>query len=336
MTKDETYMQRCLQLAKLGLGSTRPNPSVGSVVVHNNMIIGEGYTSPYGGSHAEINAINSVADKSLLKDASLYVTLEPCSHYGKTPPCTDLIIRHKIPNVFIGTIDSNEKVSGTGIEKLKTSGCNVSVGILENECKSHHKRFLTFHNQKRPYIILKWAESRDGFIAPLLKDQKKPVWLTNNHSRQLVHKWRTEEQAILVGTNTVKLDNPSLTARDYKGHNPIRVVIDRQKKLSNAYHIFNELSETITISEDHIDFNKPIAHQICSVLHKENIQSLIVEGGTRTLQTFIDEGLWDEARVFTGDVFLTNGVKAPKISGTRYHKEQILQDHLRVFQNSNR
>ena len=192
MTKHDIYMQRCLQLALLGIGSTRPNPSVGAVIVYNSVIIGEGYTSPYGGFHAEVNAINSVLNKSLLNQATLYVTLEPCSHHGKTPPCSDLIIAHKIPNVYIGTVDSNSKVSGKGIQKLKDAGCKVTIGVLENKCQKHHKRFLTFHSKNRPYIILKWAESQDGFIAPLTKDKKEPVWLTNRYSRQLVHKWRTE------------------------------------------------------------------------------------------------------------------------------------------------
>ena len=336
MTKHETYMQRCLELASYGIGTTRPNPSVGAVIVYKNTIIGEGFTSPYGGSHAEVNAINSVKDKSLLSNASLYVTLEPCSHHGKTPPCSDLIIEHKIPEVYIGTVDSNNKVSGKGVQKLKDAGCKVTVGVLEKECKKHHKRFLSFHNKKRPYIILKWAESQDGFIAPKTKDEKKPVWLSNEYSRQLVHKWRTEEHAILVGTNTVLEDNPSLTARDWKGNNPIRIVIDRINKLSKKQQVFNDLSETITISEDIIDFDKPIVSQICSVLHEKNIQSVIIEGGAQTLQTFINENLWDEAGIFTGDVFLKNGVIAPKLSGHLISEEHILKDHLKIYQNTNR
>lgn len=329
-------MQRCLQLASLGIGYTRPNPSVGAIIVHNDTIIGEGYTSPYGGPHAEVNAIQSVRDKSILKDATLYVTLEPCSHHGKTPPCSDLIIERKIPNVYIGTIDSNSKVSGKGIEKLKASGCNVVVGILKEKCNQHHERFLTFHNEKRPYIILKWAESQDGFLAPSTKVEKKPVWLTNKHSRQLVHKWRNEEHAILVGTKTVIEDNPSLTARNWKGTNPVRIVIDRSNKLSQEHHVFNDSAETITISEDTIDFEKSVAKQICTTLYEKSIQSLIVEGGAKTLQTFINENLWDEARVFTGVITLENGPKAPDFYGDLVSEEHILKDYLKIYQNVNR
>ena len=218
MKTHETYIKRCIEIAKNGLGLTAPNPMVGSVIVHNNKIIGEGYTSAYGGNHAEVNAINSVKHKELLKDATLYVSLEPCSHFGKTPPCSDLIVKHQIPNVVIGCMDDNVQVAGKGIAKLKAAGCNVTVGVLETKCKQHHKRFFTFHNKKRPYIILKWAETADGFIAPKTKNEKKPVWITNTYSRQVVHKWRAEEQAILVGTNTVLEDNPSLTVRDWTGN----------------------------------------------------------------------------------------------------------------------
>jgi diaminohydroxyphosphoribosylaminopyrimidine deaminase/5-amino-6-(5-phosphoribosylamino)uracil reductase len=217
----EKYIKRCIEIAKNGLGTARPNPMVGSVIVHEDVIIGEGYTSTYGGNHAEVNAIHSVQDKSLLKQATLYVTLEPCSHYGKTPPCSDLIITHNIPKIVIGCVDDNKKVEGQGIERLRKAGCHVIVGVLENACKEHHKRFLTFHNKKRPYVILKWAETKDGFIAPVSKDTLQPVWITNEYSRQLVHKWRAEEQSILVGTQTVLDDNPSLTVRDWTGENPI-------------------------------------------------------------------------------------------------------------------
>ncbi|MFI1745871.1 bifunctional diaminohydroxyphosphoribosylaminopyrimidine deaminase/5-amino-6-(5-phosphoribosylamino)uracil reductase RibD [Thalassobellus sediminis] len=333
MHEHETYIKRCLDIAKNGLGSTRPNPMVGSVIVHNNIIISEGFTSAYGSNHAEVNAINNVKDKSLLKEATIYVTLEPCSHYGKTPPCSDLIIKHKIPNVVIGCIDDNIQVAGKGIEKLKKAGCLVIVGVLENECKKHHKRFFTFHNKKRPYIILKWAESSDGFIAPESKNEQKPVWITNKNSRQLVHKWRTEEQAILVGTNTVLEDNPSLTARDWTGNNPTRIVIDKEKKLSEAYSVFNNEAETITISKNNIDFSKDIAQQICDVLFEKNINSVIIEGGAKTLQTFINKDLWDEARIFTGSSKFNKGIKAPKFSGQLISEEKILTDSLKTYTN---
>ena len=331
MTTHETYIKRCLQIAKNGLGTTRPNPMVGAVIVHNDLIIAEGYTSAYGGNHAEVNAINAVKDKSLLTKCTLYVTLEPCSHFGKTPPCSDLIVKHKIPNVVIGCIDDNPEVAGKGITKLKASGCNVTVGVLEAECKAHHKRFFTFHNKKRPYIILKWAETADGFMAPIKKDEKKPVWITNKYSRQLVHKWRAEEQAILVGTNTVIEDNPSLTVRDWSGENPIRVVLDRTSKLNSDYSIFNDEAKTIRVTDKDIDFEKPIAIQIADVLFKQNINSIIIEGGSQTLQTFIDENLWDEARVFTGSTSFKTGIKAPELIGNLISESQIKNDLLRIY-----
>lgn len=333
MNIHEKYIKRCIEIAKNGLGTTRPNPMVGSVIVYNNLIIGEGFTSPYGGNHAEVNAINAVKNKALLKEATIYVTLEPCSHFGKTPPCSDLIIKNQIPNVVIGCIDDNFQVAGKGIEKLKQAGCNVILGILEAECKEHHKRFFTFHNKKRPYIILKWAETLDGFIAPESKNEQKPVWITNEFSRQLVHKWRAEEQAILVGTNTVLKDNPSLTVRDWTGQNPIRIVLDSHKKISKELAVFNNDAETITISKKDIDFSKNIAQQICNILYKNNINSVIVEGGAKTLQMFIDETIWDEARIFTGNKTFKKGIKAPVFSGTLISEEIILNDTLKIYKN---
>lgn len=330
----EKYIKRCIEIAQNGLGTTAPNPMVGCVIIHNGSIISEGFTSAYGGNHAEVNAINAVKDKSLLKEATLYVTLEPCSHFGKTPPCSDLIIKHNIPNVIIGCTDNNPKVAGKGIAKLKAAGCNVIVGVLENECKQLHKRFFTFHNKKRPFIILKWAETTDGFIAPKTRIENKPVWITNAFSRQLVHKWRAEEQSILVGTNTVKQDNPSLTTRHWKGKNPIRVIIDKAFKLSKDYKVFDTSAETIVISEDTIDFNTPIAEQICNVLYKKNINSVIIEGGSQTLQTFINENLWDEARVFIGKTIFREGTLSPKFSGQLTSEEKIIDDILRIYTNN--
>ena len=331
MTSHQLYIKRCLQIAKNGLGATRPNPMVGAVVVFEDTIIGEGYTSAYGSNHAEVNAINAVVDKSLLSKSKLYVTLEPCSHFGKTPPCSDLIIKHKIPRVIIGCIDDNPEVAGKGIAKLKASGCEVIVGVLEVECKAHHKRFFTFHNKKRPYIILKWAETKDGFIAPKTKDKKEPVWITNTYSRQLVHKWRAEEQAILVGTNTVLEDNPSLTVRDWTGKNPTRIVIDRTSKLNLTFNVFNTEAETFIINEQNIDFKKPIAAQITDILHKKNINSVIIEGGAKTLQTFIDESLWDEARIFIGQPEFKEGLKAPKLKGKLISESKINTDILKIY-----
>lgn len=331
MQKHEFYIKRCLHIAKNGLGNTRPNPMVGAVVVYNNRIIGEGFTSAYGGNHAEVNAINSVTDQSLLNKSTLYVTLEPCSHFGKTPPCSDLIVKHKIPEVVIGCIDDNPEVAGKGIAKLKASGCTVTVGVLEAECKEHHKRFFTFHNKRRPYIILKWAETKDGFIAPITKNEQKPVWITNSYSRQLVHKWRTEEQAILVGTNTVIEDNPSLTVRDWAGENPIRIILDRESKLNSDLNVFNDAAETLSITNLDIDFKKPIAIQIADILFKKNISSIIIEGGSQTLQAFINENLWDEARVFMGDVEFKKGIKAPRLEGKLLSESRIKNDLLRKY-----
>jgi len=333
LSNHETYIKRCLQIAKNGLGNTRPNPMVGSVIVYNNKIIGEGSTSAYGGNHAEVNAINAVLNKNLLKKATIYVTLEPCSHYGKTPPCSDLIIKHKIPNIVIGCIDDNEQVAGKGIKKLKDAGCHVTVGVLENECKKHHKRFFTFHNKKRPYIILKWAESADGFIAPQHKNEQKPVWITNTFSRQMVHKWRAEEQAILIGTNTALEDNPSLTTRDWTGQNPVRVVIDKEEKLPKELSIFNNKAKTILITKNNIDFYKPIAKQICNLLFNNNINSIIIEGGTKTIQTFINKNLWDEARVFKGKTAFATGIKAPTLNNKLISKTRIITDQLNIYYN---
>ena len=324
-------------MSKNGFPLAMPNPSVGAVIVHENKIIGEGYTSPYGGNHAEVNAVNSVKDKLLLNKSTIYVSLEPCSHFGKTPPCCDLIIKHKIPNIVIGTVDPNIKVAGNGIKKLIEQGRNVTVGILEKECIESNKRFFTFHNKKRPYIILKWAESQDGFIAPIQnpKDNqtRKPVWISNSFSRQLVHKWRSEEQAILVGTQTVIDDNPKLDVRDWTGKNPIRIVLDQNNRIPKESYIFDNQSETILITNKEIDFTKNIAFQIADFLYGKNIQSVIIEGGRQTLQTFIDENIWDEARVFRGNAFLENGIKAPNLKKQFKEKKAILDDELLIFTN---
>ena len=333
MKTHDTYIKRCIELAKNGLGTTYPNPLVGSLIVYNDEIIGEGWHRKSGEPHAEVNAINSVKDKSLLSKSTIYVSLEPCSHFGKTPPCCDLIIGNKIPNVVIGTIDPFAKVAGTGIKKLIEAGKNVTVGILEDECNELNKRFFTFHNKKRPYIILKWAESQDGFIAPLSKEKKEPVWITNEFARQLVHKWRSEEQAILVGTNTVIEDNPSLTTRDWFGNHPIRIVLDQNNRISKESYIFDNQVKSITITKENINFNNNIALEITDFLFNEGIQSVIIEGGRQTLQTFIDANIWDEAQVFRGEIYFKSGTKAPTISVENSKKEKILNDELLTFFN---
>jgi diaminohydroxyphosphoribosylaminopyrimidine deaminase/5-amino-6-(5-phosphoribosylamino)uracil reductase len=336
----EKYINRCIELAKNGLGTTYPNPMVGSVIVYDDKIIGEGWHKKSGEPHAEVNAINSVKDKSLLKKATIYVSLEPCSHFGKTPPCCDLIIKNGIPNVVIGTVDPNEKVAGNGIKKLIEAGIHVTVGVLEAECNELNKRFFTFHEKRRPYIILKWAESKDGFIAPLEKLEKKPVWITNQYSRQLVHKWRSEEQAILAGTQTVIDDNPKLNVRDWTGNNPVRVVLDQNNRISNDSHLFDNQIKTIVFSKlkpavekeniifEVIDFKQNIAQQITEKLYKHQIQSVIIEGGRQTLQTFIDSNLWDEARIFIGNIQINEGVKAPTLVRKPFEKFSIGDDEL--------
>jgi diaminohydroxyphosphoribosylaminopyrimidine deaminase/5-amino-6-(5-phosphoribosylamino)uracil reductase len=306
---------------------------VGCVIVVEDKIIAEGYTSPYGGAHAEVNAIRAVKNVSLLQKATLYVTLEPCSHFGKTPPCSDLILAHKIPRVVIGCVDTNEKVYGKGIARLKAAGCEVIVGVLEQACKIHHKRFFTFHAKKRPYIILKWAESNDGFIAPLSKFETKPVWISNSYSRQVVHQWRAEEQAILVGANTVVQDNPSLTTREVKGSNPTRIVIDLKNSIANTYQVFDSKAKTIRLTTESIDSQKPLASEVCKVLHSHQINSVIVEGGQKTLQAFINENLWDEARIFTSEVNLDKGIQKPQINGTLSSETAIGSDCLKILVN---
>ena len=346
MKTHEFYMKRCIELAKNGLGTTYPNPLVGSVIVHNGKIIGEGWHKKAGEPHAEVHAVNSVKDRSLLKEATIYVSLEPCSHFGKTPPCCDLIIANKIPNVVIGTIDPFAKVAGNGIKKLVESGKNVTIGVLEDECNELNKRFFTFHQKKRPYIILKWAETADGFIAPISKTEKSPVWITNSYSRQLVHKWRTEEQAILVGTNTVLEDNPKLDARDFKGNNPIRIVWDKSNKITEEFHIKNGIIPTFFLTESknltekqniyykNTIFDTLIAKKTLDILYEENIQSVIVEGGSQTLQTFIDANLWDEARVFVSENSFNEGVISPKLPKNRILTSLLLEkDQLKLFRN---
>ena len=345
MNIHEKYIKRCIKLAKNGLGATYPNPLVGSVIVHRDSIIGEGWHQKAGGPHAEVNAVNSVKDESLLKKSTIYVSLEPCSHYGKTPPCSDLIIAKGIKKVVIGTVDPFAEVAGRGIKKLMEAGCEVQVGVLEQECQDLNKRFFTFHQKKRPYIILKWAQTADGFIAPKIQEKREPVWITNQYSKQLVHKWRSEEQAILVGTNTAIADNPKLNTRLWKGENPVRVVIDKDLKIPQESALFDGTIKTIVLTENEkksdnnnlafekLDFQQDLPNQICEVLYRHNLQSVIIEGGAKTLQTFIDNNLWDEARVFTGISEFHKGVKAPEFSGKMFSKTTLERDTLKFYKN---
>jgi len=344
----EKYIKRCIALAQKGLHSARPNPSVGCVVVYKDVILGEGYTSVYGGSHAEVNAINAVLDTELLKKATLYVSLEPCNHFGKTPPCSDLIVKHGIKRVVIGCVDPFDKVAGTGIEKLKSSGCEVIVGVLQKECIAVNKRFFTFHTKKRPYIILKWAETKDGFIDRIRDDRSmlQPNWITNKYSRQLVHKWRAEEDAILIGTATALNDNPRLNVRDWNGNSPMRIILDRKLRIPKTNHIYDGTVKTVILTElkeaandqvifEQISFSENLVKEILTVMNRYEVQSLFIEGGRQTLQTFIDSGVWDEARIFTGDVCFKNGLAAPVITGKEVQQKFIQTDLLRVIQNNN-
>lgn len=341
------YMQRCLELAETGMRAAMPNPSVGAVLVHNGHIIGEGHTSPYGGPHGEVNCLNSVKpeDRHLITDATLYVSLEPCSHFGKTPPCCDLIIREKIKKVVVGTTDPHIKVAGNGIRKIREAGLEVIVGVLEKECRESNRRFFTFHEKKRPYIILKWAESADGFLSPTERNIQQPVWITNVYSRQLVHKWRSEEMAILAGTQTVLDDNPSLNVRSWSGASPTRVILDRQGKINSTYTVKDQKINTIVLTEqtdfitldnllyEQTSFKNHNPNYIADVLYRHNLLSVLIEGGSKTLQSFIDAGLWDEARIFKGSVLFDNGVPTPKILGTVIAKQHILNDELIILRN---
>lgn len=325
-------MQRCIDLAEMGIGNTAPNPMVGSVIVFNGKIIGEGYHRKCGESHAEVNAINSVKDKSLLKHSTLYVNLEPCAHHGKTPPCANLIAGLRIPKVIIGSVDTAVHVSGKGIQILKDAGCEVITGVLENESRELNKRFFTFHEKQRPYIILKWAQTNDGFIDIKRKEDSvaEPTWITNEYAKTLVHKWRSEEQAILIGTNTAIADNPSLTTRNWKGHSPVRIVFDRNLRLPLELNIFNTKAQTIVIADKtvekqimrsvnanidivFVDYKTDFFNQLFHILINKNIQSIIIEGGAAVLNSFIANNLWDEARVFYGTKEFKNGIEAPQV-----------------------
>ena len=323
MTTDEKYIRRCIELASNGLCNAAPNPMVGAVIVHNGKIIGEGYHAKCGEGHAEVNAISSVKDETLLKEATIYVSLEPCSHYGKTPPCADLIISKGIPRVVVGCIDPFSQVSGRGIHKLREAGIDVTVGVLEEECKNLIRRFVTFNTQKRPYITLKWAESTDGYID-INRENGSPVVLSTPVTSMYVHKQRAEHKAILVGRRTALLDNPSLTTRNWYGKNPLRLVIDRNLTLPAELKLFDHSTPTMVFtekqknSEDNLeyvalDFSKDILPQICTVLYDRKIQSLLVEGGTTLLQSFIDSELWDEIFVEHSEKVLYEGVKSPII-----------------------
>jgi len=316
-------MSRCLQLAQIAGGHVAPNPMVGAVLVCDDRIIGEGYHRHFGEEHAEPNAIHSVKDPELLKQATMYVSLEPCSYYGKTPPCADLIVSSGIPRVVIGTLDPNPKVSGRGVAILRKAGIDVTIGVLEDECRELNKRFFIFQEQKRPYVLLKWAQTQDGFIdRKRIDSSESPLLISNNITRQLTHKMRSENQAILVGANTVLLDNPSLNVRNWSGKSPIRIAIDRQGRIPGDYNMMDGTIPTLIFTEKeqdnkpNVEFIKIIFNADClkTILHKiyeRNIHSVMIEGGASILSSFIEAGLWDEANIEVSPLRITEGVKAP-------------------------
>jgi diaminohydroxyphosphoribosylaminopyrimidine deaminase/5-amino-6-(5-phosphoribosylamino)uracil reductase len=346
MESYEKYMRRCIEIAAGGIGNVAPNPLVGCVITHNDRIIGEGFHRVYGQPHAEVNAINSVSDKSLLSQSTLYVNLEPCSHYGKTPPCADAIIAAKIPKVVIGNKDCNEKVCGMGIEKLRNAGCDVNTGVLDDDCKELNKRFFVYHQKQRPYVILKWAQTSDCFMDINRKsiNEAPPAMITSENMRILDHKWRSEEAAIMVGTNTAILDDPKLTTRNWSGKNPLRIVLDQSLKLSSSLKVFDNSSPTIIFNGKRnesdevnlndfvkVDFGNNLIQEILNYLRDIKVQSIIVEGGCRLLSSFIQSGLWDEARIFTAEKYLKDGVKSPSICGNLINAVSFGSEKLEVF-----
>ena len=338
-------MQRCLDLAQKALGDTYPNPMVGAVIVHENQIIGEGWHQKSGLAHAEVKAINSVSNKSLLSKSTLYVNLEPCSHFGKTPPCIHIIERYKIPQIIIGSIDPNPKVAGKGIKYLKQIGCKVTQGILKKESDFLNRRFFTFHQRKRPYVILKWAQTSDKFIAPFSKskDKRAVYWITNKKSLQKVHQWRSQEAAVLVGVQTIINDNPKLTTRNWKGSDPVRLILDPQNRSPKNSNIFNDEKHTYifnketTLKKDDrkntIKLNPYNLNTFLDYCFNNKIQSIIVEGGRKTLQNFIDANLWDEARIFTAEKKLIKGVSSPTINSKIFITEKYDGDELNFYFN---
>lgn len=343
---DALYMQRCLELAQLGKGLVAPNPMVGAVLVHNDNIIGEGWHRKYGEAHAEVNCLKSVSDKNkaLIPESTMYVSLEPCAHTGKTPPCATRLVQGKVKKVVIANTDPFKEVSGKGIDILRGAGIEVVAGILEQQASWVNRRFLCCHTKQRPYIILKWAQSADGYIAPADGSRKQ---LSNTHTQQLVHKWRTEEQAIMVGKNTATNDNPQLNARLWQGNNPVRIVTDRNLSLSQDLHLFSDGEPTIVLNEVKetqegsvqylkCSFDKDFINEFLNILYTRNIQSVIIEGGAKLLNSFIEADAWDEARVFTAPVSLGEGIAAPALKNAeKVSAENIVDDELLLYLNRN-
>ncbi|MDO1448817.1 bifunctional diaminohydroxyphosphoribosylaminopyrimidine deaminase/5-amino-6-(5-phosphoribosylamino)uracil reductase RibD [Rhodocytophaga aerolata] len=334
-------MRRALELAALGSGQVSPNPMVGCVLVHQNKIIGEGWHKKYGDWHAEVNAVNAVDDKALLRESTAYVTLEPCSHFGKTPPCADLLIKHQLKKAVICNVDSNPLVGGKGIQKLQQAGIDIQTGVLEKEGRELNKRFFTYMEQKRPYIILKWAQTADGLVA---REDYSSKWISNSISRTLVHSWRASEDAIMVGTQTALYDNPQLTVRDWSGTDPVRIVIDKSLRLPSSLHMFDKKVLTLcyntlkTERQDNLEFIKladsPLfLEEIIQDLYARKIQSVIIEGGSKLLNSFIELRLWDEARVFKSSQVFSKGIAAPLLQSQLHYIQAIQDDTLFIYKN---
>lgn len=340
MSLDEMYMRRAIELAQKGLGSVSPNPMVGCVIVHGDTVIGEGYHQQYGGPHAEPNAVAAVKNQDLLTESTVYVTLEPCAHWGKTPPCANLLVEKKVKKVIIGALDTNPLVAGKGIEILRAAGIEVVSGILEQEVRFQNRRFFCFMEKKRPYIILKWAQTADGFIAKKNFDSK---WISNSLSRQLVHRWRAEEDGIMVATNTARYDDPQLNVRDWAGRNPTRIVLDKHRALDQKLNLFDQSQATICYTGDYSEKRENLEFvalgkrfdlgAVLKDLYGRRIQSIIVEGGAKLLQSFIDQNLWDEARVFRSDTLFGEGIEAPQFSGRILEKNQMTGNEVTIFKN---
>lgn len=350
MTAHETYMQRCIELARKGAGSVAPNPMVGAVLVYNNEIIGEGWHQRYGEAHAEVNCIAAVIPTKegsvdqRIPQSTLYVSLEPCAHFGKTPPCSDLIIKYNIPKVVIGCRDPFKEVDGKGIEKLKAAGVEVVVDVLKNECIELNKRFFTFHQQQRPYVMLKWAQTKNGIIGSATAER---LHISNELTNRMVHQWRSEEAAILVGSKTALLDDPQLTNRYWSAEKqPVRLVLDRQLQLPSSLNIFNAEATTIVLNElkqtnegmlqyEQLSGNGSVVQQVLQALYQRKLNSVLVEGGAELLQHFINEGLWDEARIITNEaLFVEAGVKAPQLQNEiQTNEQQLGSDAIRWYVN---
>ena len=341
----EKYMDRCLQLAANGLGQTYPNPMVGSVIVYQDRIIGEGWHRKAGQPHAEVVAVNSVKEKQLLPEATLYVNLEPCNHHGRTPPCSELIVQSGIKQVVVSKLDPNPKVAGTGIKRLQAAGIDVVQGVLEKKSIALNKRFLTYHEHKRPYVVLKWAQSTDGYLAPTEQNKDQPFWISNPYSRQQAHRLRANEQAILIGSETLRKDNPGLDTRDWWGDSPLALIWTSTGQLPMDRQLWDTKADKIILISGDTETNieelpassargikEPI--DILNLLYEQGIQSLIVEGGARVLQQFVNSGLWDEALIFEGAASISNGIKAPEIQYVESEEIDLLDDRCVLYKRS--